>query len=282
MRGYRRRGASSYLLGVAASAVLVIQLVGSLVQLPEKAFWGLLTSGTDHTVRRVVEGSAADLAGIRINDEILSFADAPFSNPWERRYAPDGSAVVVLQRPGESAPITLSVAPVPTPRPEIIRQWGFGVIVAAFLLIGLVVFLSRSDLVATLFFLMCLLISRIMLPVPDLHGKGTVFFDRMTITLATVFLPPVFLHFFLNFPVRVRWALHHRWVSWALYAPSVIAGLLVCRFEFDRIILGRPPTSAAHVFESAPALLSVAMIAGGVGLFLREPGASALPCCAAA
>ncbi|NNE43692.1 MAG: SpoIIE family protein phosphatase, partial [Gemmatimonadetes bacterium] len=142
-------------------------------------------------------------------------------------------------------------------------------IVAAFLLIGLVVFLSRSDLVATLFFLMCVLISRIMLPVPELDGKGTMYFDRMGITLATLFLPPVVLHFFLNFPVRTRWATHSRWLPALIYLPSVVTGLVISPVEFDRIVRGIQVPPGANLIQAVTAVLSVGMIATAVGLFVH-------------
>src|SRR5687767_1764157 len=95
MRGYRRRGTAAYLIGVAASFLLVSHLAGTMLQLPEHSFWGMLV-GEDLTVRRVFPGTAASQAGIQKGDRILSFGGAAWSRPWERSYGPAGEAVVQL------------------------------------------------------------------------------------------------------------------------------------------------------------------------------------------
>ncbi|MGQ0720004.1 MAG: SpoIIE family protein phosphatase [Candidatus Eiseniibacteriota bacterium] len=267
MRGYRRRGASSYLLGVATSFLLVAQLGGSLLQLPDRPYWGLWIAGMDQTVRRVAPGSPADLAGIRENDEILSFGGADWARTWERQYADDQSVLAEVRSPdGSTRTVRLESGRVP--RVDVVRQLVFGFIVLSFVLIGLVVFLSRSDHVATLFFLMCLLISRIMLPEPDVRGKGVFLLDRMVLDISYLFLPPVVLHFFLNFPQRARLVIRHPRAPWLLYIPSAVAAAILLKFDVDLVLGGRVP-SQAPIVQTVTALISVAMIVTGVWLFLR-------------
>jgi sigma-B regulation protein RsbU (phosphoserine phosphatase) len=253
---------------VAASFLLVAQLGGSLLQLPERPYWGLLIAGGDQTVRRVFPGSPADVAGIRENDEILSFGGADWTRTWERSYADDRSIVAELRSPdGTTRTVRLESGQVP--RVDVVRQLVFAFIVLSFVLIGLVVFLSRSDHVATLFFLMCLLISRIMLPEPDVRAKGVFLLDRIVLDLSYLFLPPVVLHFFLNFPQRARLVVRHPRLPWLLYVPSVIAAAILLKFDADLVLGDRPLPGSAPLVQAVTALLSVAMIVTGVGLFLR-------------
>src|SRR6185503_20099330 len=114
MRGYRRRGTAAYLIGVAASFLLVSHLAGTLLQLPERSFWGIL-AGEDLTVRRVVPGSPASHAGIQKGDRILSFAGAAWLRPWERTFGPSGEAVMQLADPqGQERTVTVQREPAPT------------------------------------------------------------------------------------------------------------------------------------------------------------------------
>jgi sigma-B regulation protein RsbU (phosphoserine phosphatase) len=267
MRGYRRRGAASYLLGVAASFLLVVQLGGTLLQLRDKPFWGLRIAGADQTVRRVGPGSPAERAGIRKNDEILSFAGAEWARAWERSYGEDGSALVRVRTPGED-PRSVRIEPAPWPRGDVARQIGSGLIVVAFVSVGLVVFLSRSDRVATLFFLMCLLVARLVIPDPEHDSKGVFLLERMQLDLAYLFFPPVFLHFFLNFPARTRFAARHGRRLALIYLPSIVAAAVILRLDVLLILEGQPVPEGAQILQAVTALISVAMIVLGVALFL--------------
>ena len=120
MRGYRRRGPLAYLLGVAASFLLVTQLGGDLLQLPGMPWWGFLTR-VDGTVQRVFADSPAERAGIRKGERVESFAGAPMYRPWEQELGADGRAAVeVVASDGEAR--TLILTPAPTPRAEFVRR----------------------------------------------------------------------------------------------------------------------------------------------------------------
>jgi hypothetical protein len=199
MRGYRRRSAAAYLIGVAGSFLLVTQLGGSLLQLPEKPWWGVFV-GPDGTVRRVDEHSPAAGAGIQKGEEIVSFAGAPWSRVWERQIEDNGTVTVeVRSSDGRTRSARLPSATLPTH--EVLRHLVFGFIDLSFILIGLIVFLSRSDRVATLFFLMCLAFARIMLPDSFTHSRGTFLLNKVVQDAAMMLLPSILLHFFLCF----RW-----------------------------------------------------------------------------
>jgi len=270
MRGYRRRGAASYLVGVAVSFLLIVQLGSSLLQMAELPRWGLMVggAGADHTVYRVEPGSPADRAGIRKGEELLSFGGVPWARNWERLAEPGGAHIAEVRSPDGEVRF-LRLEPQPPSRGFVVRQLGLGLIAALFILIGLMVFLSRSDRVATLFFLMCLLFARILFPVAAVSSRGTFLFERMALHLATLFLPPVVLHFFLNFPIRTRLVLRSPRRVWLLYLPSVVAAVVLLRFDVDLILRGQDMPTGAAIVQGVIALVFVAMIVAAVFFFLR-------------
>jgi sigma-B regulation protein RsbU (phosphoserine phosphatase) len=268
MRGYHRRGTAAYLIGVAASFLLVSYLAGTLLRLPERSFWGMLV-GEDLGVRRVFPGSPAAEAGIQKGDRILSFAGAPWSRTWERSFGPSGEASVRLASPqGEER--TAIVERGPSPFSETLRTLVMAFVNISFVGIGLVVFLSRSDRIATLFFLMCLLFATALSPAQDFQLRGAAFTLTTVRALATVFLPPVFLHFFLSFPRRSPWLSRLPWGALILYLPSVAMVPFVLKFEADFILFDRHPSLAMMAFEQAAAILFVVMGVLGIFAFLAS------------
>jgi sigma-B regulation protein RsbU (phosphoserine phosphatase) len=225
--------------------------------------------GEDLTVRRVVPGSPASHAGIQKGDQILSFAGAAWSRSWERSYGPDGEAVVhLVSAEGEQRSVIVqrgSASPA-----ESFRTMVFALVNISFVGIGLVVFLSRSDRVATLFFLMCLLFSTVLSPVPEFRLKGTAFAVTTVHALAAVFLPPVFLHFFLSFPRRSSWLSRIPGGGALLYVPAALMVPFVLKFESDFILFHREPSAAMMAFQQVAAILFVLMGVLGVMAFLAS------------
>lgn len=266
MRGYRRRGAASYLTGVAVSFLLVSTFAGSVLRLPDRPFWGILVGG-DLVVRRVLPETPAERAGIRQGDTILRFAGAPWGRPWEHRFGPRGEAEVEL-RTASGTSRTILLEKQASPAAQTIRSVVIAFVAVAFVAIGLVVFLSRSDRIATLFFLMCLLFGVILLPDPEPGLAGTAFLHYAARALATLFLPPIFLHFFLTFPRKAK-ALDRIPVGAAfLYAPAVAMVPFVIKFAADQVLYGRPPSTAVFLFEQVAAILFVVMSVLGLLVFV--------------
>ena len=266
MRGFRRRHTAAYLAGVGACFLLLTQLGGTLLELPERPWWGLLP-GSDDTVRRVFDDSPAARAGIHKGDRLLSFGGVPWARHWEFRTDPRGAVEVEVASPdGERRTVELEQAS--TPRAEIIRQLLKGVIGVCFVLTGLVVFLSRSDRVATLFFFMNLLFSRLMVPETALSRQAFLA-DKLMLDLASLVLPSVLLHFFLSFPRRSRFLARGPRRAWLLYLPAILGMPLSVKFDIDLVLLGHPISPGAVVFQTVMALVFVAMIVWGVISFLQ-------------
>ncbi len=88
------------------------------------------------------------------------------------------------------------------PRFEIMTRFGLMISGFTFLVVGLIVLLRRPDIMGMLFSVDCMLIAFLLtvrpaVPFPLLHIAGELIYD-----LVFIFLPAVFLHFFLMFPGR--------------------------------------------------------------------------------
>jgi sigma-B regulation protein RsbU (phosphoserine phosphatase) len=262
MRGYRRRGPAAYLLAVAASFLLVTQLGGDLLQLPARPWWGLIAR-EDGTIRRVFADSPAARAGIVKGERIEAFAGAPSYRPWEQTLLPDGRAVLELRSAsGELRAVTLEAAP--TPRAEVLRRVLLAFTSLSFLFIGLVVFLSRSDLTATLFFSICFFLSWIMMSPPQSGPAEWVLLRKLGSDLAFLFLSPVFLHFFLLFPRRARLLERHPHLLWVVYAPALISIPFLVKFDVELVLLRMPPAGAALAFQTLTGLVFVGIFIAGL------------------
>lgn len=266
MRGFRRRSTAAYLAGVGASFLLLTQLGGTLLDLPNRPWWGMIPGPDGSTVRRVFAGSPADLAGIRKGDRVLSFGGVSWARHWEYRPEDDRGTVVVDLAAPDGTERAARITAASTPHAEVVRQLLKGAIGVLFVLTGLVVFLSRSDRVATLFFLMNLLFSRMMLPETVLTHHAF-FADKVALDLASLVLPSVLLHFFLSFPRRSRFLTRGR--TWLLYLPAILGMPFSVKMDVDVVLLGKPLSPLGIVFQVVMALLFVVMIVWGVGSFLQ-------------
>jgi sigma-B regulation protein RsbU (phosphoserine phosphatase) len=238
----------------------------SVWDLPDRPWWGLFV-GSGGTLRRVASDSPAADAGIRKGEQIVAFGAAPWDRPWERLQEYDHSVSAQI-RATDGTERRVTLAHRGHPHSVIAQKLVFGFIAISFAILGLVVFLSRADLIATLFFAVCLLFSRVIQPAADPLTSGAYLFDKTTLDLATLFLPVAFLHFFLYFPRRFRVAPRMAWVVPALYGAALVASLFAIRFDFDLVVRGAVGPSAL-MFEKATGLLLMAMTLGGVVLFVQ-------------
>ena len=253
-------------MAVAASFVLIAETLISLGELQERAWWGLLV-GSEGVVRRVARDSPAEFAGVEKGDRVLTFGSAAWGRPWERLEEFDGSVAAHIESRGGA--LRRVVLPHRGhPHSVIAQHVVFGFIAISFVILGLVVFLSRTDIVATLFFTMCALFSRVVQGASETESAGAFFVDKATLDVATVFLPVAFFHFFCYFPRRVALPRRVPWLLPSLYAAASVATLLALWFDFDLIVHGRIGTAALN-FQKGTGLLLMGMILGGVVLFVR-------------
>ncbi len=269
VRGYRRRNTISYLAGVGAVFLLLTQLSGSLLRLDEKLWLGVYFGADGSTVRRVVEGSPAQLAGLRSGDRLQDVDGSPLPQPWTRSLRDGVLTVRVVPAADDGAPREASLEPVPYPRSEVLRRILMAGVVLSFVLTGLVVFLSRSDRVGTLFFLMGLLFGRALLPGLPPASRAAFLADKLVLDLAILVLPAVLLHFFLSFPRRAAFLQRNPRLAWLLYVPAIVGMPLSLAFDLEVIFGEQPISPAALRFQSFMAMIFVGMAVWAVAAFLN-------------
>lgn len=266
MRGYQRRSGLSYWIGVALAGLLGIQIVGTLSQQATLPWWGFVAS-PDGLVRRVAPESPAAAAGLTKGDRIVRFDGRVWALSELVRPDPTGRVAAELRTAaGESRSLTLTAAR--APQTELVRQWLKGGIALAFVLTGLVVFLARSDTVATLFFFVCLLFGRLLVPPALAASEATMLINKAIVDVASLVLPAVVLHFFLLFPARARFLRRNARLAWLLYVPAILAMPLAVKFDLDLVSTGIIG-DGARALQSFMAMLFVVMIVWGIIAFLR-------------
>ena len=82
-------------------------------------------------------------------------------------------------------------------------------------------------------------------------------------------LPAVVLHFFLSFPRRARFLARDPRRAWLLYLPAIVGMPLAVLFDIELVLLGKPVSKAALVFQLVMALIFVGMILWGIVSFVR-------------
>jgi sigma-B regulation protein RsbU (phosphoserine phosphatase) len=117
---------------------------------------------------------------------------------------------------------------------------------------------------------MCLLFSQLLVNPADPKTAGTAFLQLSLRALATMFLPPVFLHFFLSFPRRSGILSKLPGGAVLLYAPAIAMVPAIVKFEADIVLYGRTPSPSVLAFEAAAAVLFVVMGILGIVAFLAS------------
>lgn len=229
--------------------------------------------GEQILVGRVTSAEAAAL--LRPGDEVLAINNQPVASDLDvaetfRRVEPVTGYTIKIRRAGRTADLTLAAQPIPT------RTWIVGValriiIPNIFLLTGLVVFLLKPNYKqAQLLALMFGMFPGLMLAVvPSFAGRPMwLVLVMLIVNLASLFLPPVFLHFFQIFPEPSALIRKHPRLERLLYVPHVIA--FFAYFALLNLLAAFAPRQFYEFRESYPALerLGFAMmtlyIAGGL------------------
>jgi PAS domain S-box-containing protein len=191
----------------------------------------------------VVRGGPADKAGLRAGDILKAINGQPVRNdlhvtqilyelgPWQR------ATYTVVRNEKEIFPTVV----VEIPEQFLRHQTYLEVIGLIYLLVGIFVLVKRSRAPHAMHFYLVCLASFVYYA---FHPTGkfnsfdwTIFWGDLG---ASLLLPPLFLHFCLEFPLRHVWIRQRRHLLYLIYVPS--AGLLLAQFAFINGVLEFAPS----------------------------------------
>ncbi len=159
------------------------------------------------SVTDVRKGGPADRAGLRAGDRIVSLNGIPTGEGVRifrefSRIRPGDTILYTVERDGEKIEIT----EIAGTRGREFRTWVTlrTITAACFFLLALIVFWNRHDRVATLFYLSSLSFGFLLLDPPPTASVRLQFLIKVSVDLAVLFAPPLFLRLFLIFPREKR------------------------------------------------------------------------------
>lgn len=166
---------------------------------------------------------------LRAGDEVVSINNLPIASEFDiseafRRIEPGTAYGIKIRRNGRTVDMILPSQPVP------ISLWILGIAIRIiipniFLLTGLVVFLLKpNDKQAVLLALMFGMFPGLMLgSAPSYAGRPLwLVLVMLTVNIASLFLPPVFLHFFQIFPEPSALIRKYPKLEKLLYVPHLV------------------------------------------------------------
>ena len=245
------------------------------------ACWALLASGLDlqrqgwtglslrpdGRVAVVAPGSPGARAGLRPGDRLT--ASEPAGRTALLEESPIASAragqpiLLVRERAGQQTAVWL----VPAERPEPERRFNavqFAVAVA-FLLLGGWVWSERRDRLTRTFLLLTLAFAVVLAPPPQLDASVASLAYTFLSVLASLFIGPLFSHFFALFPGGTR----TRARAWVLTCYAVATVLLACFLGvlIESLAGGTRGSALLPFLQNAGGAVSMAGLLGGLVLF---------------
>ena len=181
--------------------LLVILTLPVILGIAHKPDFGF--SANRMEVVEVVPGGAAELAGIRLGDEIIALDNVPLLN-MPAYYAALSKRKDLSPLPIEvlrgAIPRLVVISPTEPRQALKIRSYGLWASGLAFLMIGSWVLLRRVDPVARNFFSLCLIFAFFLMDIPDHSNVVYMTVKELLRYLFQLLLPAYFLRFFLQFP----------------------------------------------------------------------------------
>src|SRR5262245_17011817 len=191
----------------------------------------------------VVPGGATDKAGIQPGDILKAINDQPIRNDrhvtqilyqlgsWQK------ATYTIVRNEKEITTTVVLEAP-----PNFLQHQGYLEIIGLiYLLVGIFVLLKRSRAPNALHFYFVCLTSFVLYA---FHATGkfnsfdwTIFWFDLA---ASLLLPPLFLHFCLEFPLRNSWLIQRHGLLYLIYVPSAV--LFLAQLAFIKGVIGFAPS----------------------------------------
>ncbi len=260
-------GAQKLAAAVLAVGIGLIQLLG-IHGISRQPFSGMALTG--FLVARVEPGSPADVAGLADGDVITAVDGVSTGHSQRCQQIMETAGVgrtlrLDLSRHGVDIHTKLTYAPLP--RGEALIYLSRSAISIIFLLLGVAVYLKRTDRLGLVFALLCSSFAVLLATPPPIRDLYLYTAHRALLSLAVALLPAFFVHFFLLFPEAKRTPPGR--VLGVIYVPAVLLatvsiGLLVAG-TFTSLALGR---TAVLVINAASSVYFAACFIAGAVLFL--------------
>jgi two-component system, NtrC family, sensor kinase len=229
-------------VGILILGILNAQQKRRYIPPDDGASWIQSPAGVE--ARQVVPNGPADKAGIQHNDILKAINDQAIRNDrhvtqvlyklgvWSR-------ATYTIVRNGQEIPTTVVIGP---PPPQYLRhQQYLEIIGLVYFLIGVFVLLKRSRAPHALHFYFVCLTSFVAYA---FHATGkfnpfdwTIFWLDLA---ANLVLPPLFLHFCLDFPVPNKWVKERPRFLYLIYVPAGV--VLLAQIAFVNGVIGLSPS----------------------------------------
>jgi len=193
--------------------------------------------------RLIIPGGATDKAGIQPGDILKAINDQPIRNDrhvtqilyelgsWQK------ATYTIVRNEKEITTTVVLEAP-----PQFLQHQRYLEIIGLiYLLVGIFVLLKRSRAPSALHFYFVCLTSFVFYA---FHATGK--FNSFDWTIfwfdlgASLLLPPLFLHFCLEFPLRSRWLKQRGGLLYLIYAPTVV--LFLAQLAFIKGVIGFSPS----------------------------------------
>jgi len=242
--------------GIAVAVALLVWALFGMLDIGNRSFDGLYYDDS-FVVTNVEEGGPADLAGLRVGDQIVSISGIPVANRSAVHRQPrteiGGRRLFVVERAdaglGVASTTTVEIIYSGEPARYKIGLIGGGVIGLVFLSCCVLVCVKLQSTPALLFGITGLGLGAVLLPGPYLDSFGLRAFAEAVELLAFSVALACLLHFSLVFPKR-KGFIERKGAMALIYGPAVLmaTGGLVG-------VVGRPPGDVDAVIMSVLLIL---------------------------
>ena len=232
---------------LVVSVVLLLWGALGVLDVRNQTYTGYVTDG-NNTVTGVAEGSPADAAGLQVGDYIRSIGGTAVEDLGavlqQSRAEINEVRTFEVERDGQAMSVDLSYAVLPLTNALV--TYGAILVGVLFLVFGVWAFLTVPSSTTALLAVLGIAFSPAFTIGPYFASAGVRTAVGVVILLLIIVGFAVLTHFLLVFPKTKR-IFERRKMTWAVYSPAAVVGLLTVWF----LVVQPSATSAVNVFFRA-------------------------------